>query len=168
MRTVFEDTTEREDREDAQANQTGKRLTLMLWIFALLFFFGSWRTYHWAANRKPPEPPPPPVSLQDVRQVSTTLNKFNRFVQDGNWDEAQKMLTTEAQQRLVSEGKSLRESILGDRKDDRVMEAATTPSGSSSETTVRQDCVYKFLDGQYKIIPLVVVKEGERLAINSW
>ena len=168
MRTVFEDTTERENREDAQANQAGKRLTLMLWIFAVLFFVGSWRTYHWAANRKPPEPPPPPVSLQDVKQVSTTLSNFNRFVQDGNWDEAQKMLSTEGQQRLLSEGKSLRESILGDRKDDRVMEAATTPSGSSSETTVRQDCVYKFLDGQYKIIPLVVVKEGERLAINSW
>src|SRR5581483_11395888 len=110
-------------------------------------------------------PPPPPVSLQDVRQVSATLNKFNRFVQDGNWDEAQKLLSTEAQQRLTTEGKSLRESILGDRKDDRVVEAATTPAGSSSETTVRQECVYKFMDGQYKIIPLVVVKEGERLAI---
>jgi hypothetical protein len=168
MRTVFEDTTERENLEDAKANESGKQLTIGLWIFAVLFFFGSWSVYYWAANRKPPEPPPPPVSLQDAKQVSETINKFNRFAQEGNWDEAQKMLSTEAQQWLTTEGKSLRASLLGDRENDRVMEAATTPSGSITENTVRLDCVYKFLDGQYKIIPLVVVKEGERLAINSW
>src|SRR5205085_7928840 len=126
MRTVFEDTTERENREDAQANQAGKRLTLMLWIFAVLFFVGSWRTYHWAANRKPPEPPPPPVSLKDPKQISDVINKFNGFIKDQNWGEAEKMLSAAGTQRLTDEKKTLRESMLGDRKDDKVMEAAIT------------------------------------------
>jgi len=33
---------------------------------------------------------------------------------------------------------------------------------------VRQDCVYKFADGQFKILPLVLVLENGRLVINSW
>ena len=168
MRTVFEDTTERENREDARANERGRRLTMFLWIFALLFFFGSWRTYHWAANRKPPEPPPPPVSLADPKQISAVINKFNGFVKDQNWSEAEKLLSAEGAKRLAADKKSLPESLLGNRKDDKVMEAIITASGSNTGTTVRSDCAYYFLDKQYKIIPIVVILENGRLAINGW
>lgn len=168
MRTVFEDTTERENLEDAKANERGGRFTMLLWIFAVLFFFGSWRTYHWAANRKPPEPPPPPVSLSDPKQISAVINKFNNFVKDQNWAEAEKLLSQAGKQRLADEKKPLNESLLKERKDDKVMEAAITASGGSTESTVRSDCVYYFLDKQYKIIPIVVVLENGQLAINSW
>lgn len=168
MRTVFEDTTERENLEDAKVNERGRRLTLYLWIFAILFFFGSWRTYHWAANRKPPEPPPPPVSLTDPKQISDVVNKFNGFIKDQNWGEAEKLLSAAGLQRLTEEKKTLPESMLGDRKDDKVMEAAITGSGTTTASTVRSDCVYYFLDRQYKIIPIVVVMENGRLAINGW
>lgn len=168
MRTVFEDTTERENREDAKANERGSRLTLMLWVFAVLFFFSSWGTYRWAANRKPPEPPPPPVSLTDPKQISDIINKFNNLIKDDKWDEAQLLLSTEGLKRLTDEQKSLRESLLAERKDDRVMEAAITGAGTNTETTVRSDCVYYFSDRQYKIIPIVVVMENGKLAINGW
>ena len=168
MRTVFEDTTERENQEDAVANERGKRLTLFLWIFAVLFLFGSWRTYHWAANRKPPEPPPPPVSLSDPKQVSELINKFNGLIKDEKWDEAQQLLSAEGQKRLTDEQKTLKQSLLTDRANDKVVEAAITGGGSSTETTVRSDCVYYFADRQYKIIPIVVVMENGKLVINGW
>lgn len=168
MRTVFEDTTERENLEDAKAHDKGKRLTMFLWIFAIVFFFASWRTYHWASNRKPPEPPPPPVSLTDPKQISAVINKFNGLLKDEKWDEAQQLLSAEALKRLTDEKKPLRESFLAERKDDKIIEAAITGAGASTESTVRSDCVYYFPDKQYKIIPIVVVMENGRLAINSW
>lgn len=168
MRTVFEDTTERENLEDAKAHDKGKRLTLMLWAFAIVFFFASWGTYRWAANRKPPEPPPPPVSLADPKQISTLINKFNALIKDDKWDEAQQLLSAEGLKRLTDEKKTLRESMLLERKDDKVIEAAITGGGSSTESTVRSDCVYYFPDRQYKILPIVVVLENGRLAINGW
>jgi hypothetical protein len=168
MRTVFEDTTERANREEDK--NAGKYTPLFLWLFAVIFFFGSWATWRWAANRKPPEPPPPPVSLQDPKQVSDTINKFNRFVQEDNWGEAEKMLSAEAAQTLASQGKTLRASLLGQNQNEKVIEAASTPGGAHTETTVRQDCVYKFApDGvKYAIIPLTVINDNGRLAINSW
>jgi hypothetical protein len=168
MRTVFEDTTERENREDAAANNRGKRLTIFLWVFAVLFLFSSWRAYYWAANRKPPEPPPPPVSLSDPKQISDVINKFNSLVKEEKWDEAQQMLSTEALQRLTNEQKTLRQSLLAERQSDKVVEAVITGAGASTETTVRSDSVYYFADREYKIIPLVVVLENGRLVINSW
>ena len=101
MRTVFEDTDVTANLADAKANDRGKYVPLVLWIFATLLFIGSWKTYQWAYNRKPPPPPPPAASLQDAKQIGQLAQKFNQFAQGGNWVEAQKLLTTDAQQKLI-------------------------------------------------------------------
>ena len=165
MRTLFEDTIEKDNRDE---DPRGRALSIGLWLFALFALAGSYGAYYWITHRKPPVPPPPPVSLDDDRQISDTLTRFNGFVQAGNWDEAQKMLSTEALARLEQEKKSLRESLLEERKDQPVIAAAPTESRARTPSTVRVDCAYYFPDRQPKIIPLVLVKENDRLAINSW
>jgi hypothetical protein len=69
---------------------------------------------------------------------------------------------------LSDEKKTLRESLLGKRQNDNVLEALPTPSTSRTPSTVRIDCVYLFADNKQLIVSLTVVKENERLAINSW
>ena len=168
MRTLFEDTDVRADIEDAPDQKRYHQLPLVLWIIAITVFGGSWAFSHWARNRKPPAPPPAAASLDDSDQVNALINQFNGFVKQDNWGEAQKLLAAAGQQRLDDEKKSLRESVLQERKDDKVVEALITPSRTRTPSTVRVDCAYLFPDSQNKIIPLTVVLENNKLAINSW
>ena len=165
MRTIFEDVDERTNRED-----DGKegRTAILLWLVAILSIGAAWGTYRWITHRRAALPPPPPVSLNDDNQLSTTLNQFNGFVKAGNWEEAQKMLSSEGIKRLEDEQKTLRESLLGERSKDEVVEALLTPSLSRTPSTVRIDCGYLFADRQTKIIPLTLVIENGRLMVNSW
>ncbi len=167
MRTIFDDVTARSNREE-ESKGGSKLIPPILWFVMLVFLVGTWSVYRWVLNQPAPEPPPPPVSLEDLRQTSEAFVTFNRYVREGTWAEAEKMLSKAAVERLTKEGKTLRESILGDRKEDRVVEAASTPSGERTPQLVRQDCVYKFPDGQFKIIPLMLIKEEERLVIDRW
>lgn len=180
MRTVFEDVDAAANQRDAKANDRGKYVPLFLWIFAICFSYASWRAYYWAYNRKPPEPPPPPVSLQDPKQIGQLAQKFNSFIQDGNWVEAQKLLSTEAQQRLTTENTTLQASMLGTRQNEKVALASTVQTDTSSDApgAVRQDCLFRMQDAKDPnkitdvIIPLLIVLEGVepnvRLAINNW
>jgi hypothetical protein len=167
MRTLFEDTDLKANLEEEKKGGS-KNLPLILWLVALLFVSGTWGVYRWVITRPSPEPPPPPVSLSDAKQTVEAFSKFNRNVQDGNWPEAEKLLSTAARIKLAAEKKTLRESMLGDKKDEKVMEAASTPSGDRTVDKVRQDCVYKFLDGQYKILPIGLIIENGQLVIDSW
>jgi hypothetical protein len=167
MRTIFEDT-EVKTRLENQTKKGNSSMDYFLWFTAFIFIAATWGVYRWSANRPAPEPPPPPLSLQDPRQTSEAFGKFNKFVQESNWAEAEKLLSVAAQQRLKNENKSLRESILGNRKDDQVIEAASTPSIDRTDLYVRQDCIYKFPDGNYIIVPLTLIIENERLVIDSW
>ncbi len=167
MRTIFEDLEEKANLEES-VRGGNKDLPIILWVVALVFLVGTWGVYRWVANRPAPEPPPPPVSLEDPKQTSALIGQFNHFAQDGNWAEAEKLLSTAAQQKLKTDQKSLREIVLGDRKDDRVVEAATTPSIDRSEPgRFKQDCVYKFIDGQYKIVTFGLIIENGKMVIDS-
>ena len=178
MRTVFEDTDVTANLADAKANDRGKYVPLVLWIFATLLFIGSWKTYQWAYNRKPPPPPPPAASLQDAKQIGQLAQKFNQFAQDGNWVEAQKLLTTDAQQKLMTANATLQADLLGARQNEKVALASTVQTDISGDSpdAIRQDCLFRLQDAQGKIadviVPLVVVMEGvppnARLAISSW
>ena len=167
MRSIFEDTDARANIED-QKKGGSSSLPIVLWLIAIIFIVGTWSVFRWASDHVAPEPPPPPVSLEDTKQTAEAFGKFNKFVQDGNWAEAEKLLSVAAQEKLKKDNKSLRESILGNRKDEMVIEAASTPSGEKTPVRVTQDCVYKFQDGQYIIVPLVLVMENGRLVIDSW
>ncbi len=167
MRSIFEDTEARANLED-QRKGGSNSLPVALWLLAVLFIVGTWSVHRWASEHVAPEPPPPPVSLEDTKQTSEAFGKFNKLVQDGNWAEAEKLLSVAAQEKLKRENKPLRESVLGARKDDMVIEAASTPSGEKTPVKVRQDCIYKFQDGQYIIVPLGLIMENGRLAIDSW
>ena len=166
MRTIFDDVTEREDREDPDK---GSRRHWLLWLVALIFVGGAYGAWRWASTRKPPEAPPPPVSIRDDHQVNMVIQNFNNLVKEDKWDEAEKMLSREAVMELGAQNKSLHDSILGDKyKDKKVVEALTTPSRGETKTTSRVDCAFLFEDRQTLIVFLTVVNEDGRLAINSW
>jgi hypothetical protein len=167
MRTIFDDVEARNNLEEEKKGGN-KSVPVLLWLVALIFVVATWNVYRWVISKPAPEPPPPPVSIEDIRQTSAAFAQFNRFVQDDNWIEAEKLISITASQTLVNQQKTLKQSVLGDRQNDRVVEAASTPSGERMPNYVRQDCVYKFADGQFKILPLVLVLENGRLVINSW
>ncbi len=167
MRTIFDDLEAKINQEEEKKGGS-KTLPIVLWFVALAFIVATWGVYRWVISRPALTPPPPPVSLEDVRQVAQAFAKFNRVVQDDNWMEAQNMLSMAAIQRLTSTGKTLKQSILGDRASDKVVEAASTASGDRQPGRVHQDCVYKFADGQFKIIPLALIMENGRLVIDNW
>ena len=125
MRTLFEDVTEKADRDD---DKKGRGFTLVLWFVALLSLGGAYGTYYYLTHRKPPVPPPAAVSLDDNSQLNTVVNQFNGFIKAGNWEEAGKMISREGQARLAEEKLSLRESLLVERKNDAVVEALLTPA----------------------------------------
>ncbi|MCI0336346.1 MAG: hypothetical protein L0226_02125 [Acidobacteria bacterium] len=167
MRSIFEDTEVQANLEDAKKGGNNY-LPYAMWFTAIIFIVGTWSVYRWVDNRPAPEPPPPPVSLADVKQTSEAFSKFNRFAQEDNWAEAEKLLSVAALQKLKDQNKSLRDSVLGERKNDRVVEAASTPSGERTTDRVRQDNVYKFADGQYIIVPLALIMENGKLVIDGW
>ncbi|MEY4166504.1 MAG: hypothetical protein ACOYLF_09665 [Blastocatellia bacterium] len=167
MRTIFDDVEARNNLEEARKG--GSRLVpIILWFVSVSFVVVTWNIYRWAVSTPAPAPPPPPVSLEDIRQTAAAFSAFNRLVQDDNWVEAEKLISITAGQTLIAQQKTLKQSILGDRQNDRVVEAGSTPSGERMPNYVRQDCVYKFADGQFKIIPLFLIMENGRLVINSW
>lgn len=165
MRTIFEDVDEQSDRED---DGKEKRTMALFWLVALLSIGLASGTYWWITHRKPPQAPPPAVSLNDNVQLNAAVNQFTAFVKAGNWEEAEKMLSTEGRARLQEEKKSLRESLLGDRSKDKVVEALLTESRSRTPSTARLDCGFLFADRQTRIISLTLVVEDGRLALNSW
>lgn len=167
MRTIFDDVEARNNLEEEKKGGS-RSVPILLWFVALTFVVATFGIYRWVIDKPAPEPPPPPVSLEDIRQTAAAFSKFNRYVQDDNWVEAEKLISITASQTLVNQQKTLKQSVLGDRENDRVVEAASTPSGERMPNYVSQDCVYKFSDGQFKIIPLVLVLENGRLVINSW
>ncbi len=175
MRTIFEDTNLKAELEDAPSRSNeGKHTLFLLWLLAIVFLTGTWAVYRWVDNRPALEPPPPPVSLDDPRQTTEAFGKFNRFVKDGNWTEAEAMLSIAAKQGLAGEQKSLRDSLMGQFKDLKISEATTTLSiDRSVPGQVRQDSYFIFTDEtltrtETKIIPLVLIMEDGKLVIDSW
>ena len=167
MKSLFSDA-EVKARLEEEKKSGSSAMPVVLWFVAIFFISGVWAVYRFVDNRPALQPPPPPVSLEDAKQTNAVFGQFNKYVQDENWTEAEKMVSLSALDYLKSRSVTLRASILGDRKNERVVEAASTPSGERTPERVRQDCVYKFMDGNYKIIPLAVVIENGKIVINSW
>jgi hypothetical protein len=175
MRTIFEDTNLKAELEDAPSRSNeGKYTLFLLWLLAIVFLTGTWAVYRWVDNRPALQPPPPPVSLDDPKQTTEAFGKFNRFVKDGNWTEAEAMLSNAAKQRLATEQKSLRDSLMGQFKDLKISEATTTLSiDRGVPGRVRQDSYYVFTDEaltrtETRIVPLVLIMEDGKLVIDSW
>ena len=175
MRTIFEDTDLQTDLEERKTRgPENKYLLPVLWLVAIVFIAGTWGVYRWAVDKPAPEPPPPPVSLDDPKQTTKAFGEFNRLVKDGNWIEAENMLSQAAKQRLATDKKTLRESLLGNFKDYKITEAITTPSiDRGTPGRVRQDCLFimtdeKFTKTEQKMVPLVLVLENGRLIIDAW
>ena len=179
MRTIFEDTDLQTDLlEKKERGPENQYLLPVLWLMAFLFVATTWGIYRWATERPAPQPPPPPVSVDDPKQTGKLLGEFTRVIKEDNWIAAETMLSATAKQRLATEQKSLRESMFGALKDNKISEAATTPSIDRSEPgKLRQDVVFVLTDPGFaktesKIMPLVIIKEGEpgaeRLVIDGW
>jgi hypothetical protein len=175
MKTIF-DEKEAKIRLEEEKRAGSNAMPIVLWFVAIIFVGGVVGIFRWAANRPALQPPPPPVSLTDIKQTSAAFSAFNKLVQDDKWGDAEQLLSSAALQYLRDQNKSLRESVLGDRKDQKVMEAASTPSGDRTENKVTQDFAYKFYDGQFKIISLSLVietriengEEKKKIVIDSW
>jgi len=177
MRTIFEDTTLKAEMEESRSRGNERKSTLpILWLIALLFLGSVWGVYRWADSHAAVAPPAPPVSLEDPKQTAEIFNKFNRFVLEGNWLEAEGMLSTPAKQRLTVEQKSLPESLLGKFKDYKIVGGEMTQSiDRSVPGMLRLDCIYKFTDDPVnytkideRIISLTIVIENGRLVIDNW
>ena len=171
MRTVFEDTNEAASLETPK---TGQAIPVVLWLIAILFLIGAFAVYRKVSSRIV-EPPPPAVILNDVRQVNELLYKFNQLIKEGNFDQAQAMLSVEAQKKLADSQKPLREVLLAQRKgkDDKVVEAVpVTENAIVSDTSIIVGVTYYFEKNETIYLPLTVVKEtiadSERLAIADW
>ncbi len=171
MRTLFEDTNEKVEREDAGS---ATMMPLYTWALALVMLGIAVSTYFGVQRyrRQHPVVVPVVVSVNDPMQVNQAINRFNNFAVAGNWTEAEAMLSNEAKARLVTEKKTLRESLLASRltakKDDKIIAAVLTPSIGRTETTFRVDCAYLFADKEETVISITVIQEGDRLVINSW
>jgi hypothetical protein len=175
MRTIFEDTTLKAEMEESRSRGDERKSTLpILWLIALLFLGSVWGVYRWADSRPALTPPPPPVSLDDPKQTGDIFSKFNQFIFDVKWSEAEAMLSATAKQRLNNEQKSLAESLFGKYKDHKVVGAEIIPGFDRSiPGTLSANCLYKFTDVNYtkiedRIIPLTLVIENNKLVIDSW
>jgi hypothetical protein len=177
MRTIFEDTTLKAEIEESRSRGNERKSTLpILWMVALLFLGGVWGVYRWADSHAAVTPPAPPVSLEDPKQRAEAFAKFNQSILNGNWLEAEGMLSTPAKQRLTSEQKSLPESLLGKFKDYKIVGGEMTQSIDTTVSgMVRLDCLYKFTDDpvnytkiEERIISLTIVIENGRLVIDNW
>jgi hypothetical protein len=178
MRTLFEDTDLKADLEDQRSRgKESKGLLVGLWFFALLFLGGTWGVYQWFLKQPAPTPPPPPVSLEDPKQTTETLGKFIRLTKEGNWVEAEAMLSVAAKQRLAAGQLSLHDSLLGPNKALKIVEGLTTSSVNRDEPgKLRQDCNFILVEPNdptmaksvQQIIPLTLVIDEGRLAIDDW
>jgi hypothetical protein len=168
MRSIFEDSDARTNIEAAK-KAGSNTLPIILCLAAFVAIGGTFGVVRWVETRPALERPPDPANLQDSRQTYAVFSKFNRFVTEENWAEAANMLSAAALQRLKDENKALRESILTDKyKDMRVFEAAVTDSIDRAPDRVRQDCIYKFDNGEYIVVPLYMIIENEKLVIDAW
>jgi hypothetical protein len=167
MRSIFEDSDVRTNVEDAKKAGSSS-LPFALWLFAFFCVAVTFGVLRWVETRTPLERPPDPANLQDSRQTYEAFSKFNRLITEEKWDEATAMLSSGALERLKTENKTLRESILGEKKDMRVAAASVTDSVDRIPERVRQDCFYTFDDGQTLIVPLFMIIENEKLVIDDW
>ncbi|MGH9754705.1 MAG: hypothetical protein ACREA2_18155 [Blastocatellia bacterium] len=175
MRTIFEDTTLKAEMEESRSRGNERKSTLpVLWLIALLFLGSVWGVYRWADSRPALTPPPPPVSLDDTKQTGEFFSKFNRFLLDAKWSEAEAMLSTTAKQRLTNEQKGLPEGLFGKYKDYKVVGADIIQGFDRTiPETLTVNCLYKFTDNNYtkveeRIIPLTLIIENGKLVIDSW
>ena len=177
MRTIFEDTTLKAEMEESRSRGNERKSTLpILWMVAVLFLGGVWGVYRWADSHAAVMPPAPPVSLEDPKQRAEAFAKFNQSILNGNWLEAEGMLSTPAKQRLTGEQKSLPESLLGKFKDYKIVGGEMTQSiDTTVPGMVRLDCLYRFTDDpvnytkiEERIISLTIVIENGRLVIDNW
>jgi hypothetical protein len=142
---------------------------------ALLFLIGAFAVYRKVSTRIV-LPPPPAIAVNDTKQVNELLYKFNQLIKEGNFDQAQALLSAEAQKKLTDTQKSLRESLLAQRqgKDDKVIEAVplTESVVALTDTSVTVGVTYYFDKNETIYLPLTIVKEtvgdSERLAIADW
>jgi hypothetical protein len=176
MRTIFEDTNLKAEAEEVRSRGSESKSTLpILWLVSLLFVGAVGSAYFWAQSRPAIPPPAPPVSLEDPRQTSDALSKFNHALLDGKWPDAEAMLSTAAKQRLTTEQKGLAESLLGQFKDYKLVAAEMTQSVDRSlPGMVRVDCLYKFSNDpnlikvDQRIVSLMLAIEGDKLVIDNW
>jgi len=177
MRTIFEDTTLKAEMEESRSRSNESKSTLpVLWLIALLFLGGVGGVSYWAYNHAAVAPPPPPVSLDDPKQRAEAFDKFNQPVLNGNWVEAEAMLSTAAKQKLTDQQKSLPESMLGKFKDYKIVMGEMTQSiDTSAPGMLRLDCLYRFTNDpanytkiEERIITLTLVIENGRIVIDNW
>ncbi len=176
MRTIFEDTTLKAEVEESRSRSNERKSTLpILWLIALLFLGVVGGVYRWVDSRPAVAPPPPPVSLDDPRQTAEAFGKFKQFIVDGNWAEAEAMLSTAAKQRLTNEQKSLPESLFGKYKDYKLVGGDIIQGVDRSiPGMVSVNCLYKFTNDvdytkiEESIIPLTLVNENGKLVIDNW
>lgn len=175
MRTIFEDTTLKAEMEESRSRGNEHKSTLpVLWLVALLFLGGVWGVYRWADARPAITPPPPPVSLDDPKQTGEVFSKFNGFIFDVKWSEAEAMLSTTAKQKLTNEQKGLPESLFGKYKDHKVVAAEIIQGFDRTiPGMLSVNCLYKFTDDNYtkieeRIIPLTLIIENGKLVVDNW
>ncbi|MFN7949112.1 MAG: hypothetical protein U0Z53_27410 [Blastocatellia bacterium] len=172
MRTLFEDVNEKSDRED---DGTTKSLPVVTWLIAAVMIAVAVGTFFWVRHRQQvatEQQAVVPVSLEDENQLKQVVSKFGSYIVDGNWAEAEKMLSADGRKRLETEKKTLRESLLGERivkkKDEKVVQMFPVTIAGQTPSTARADCAFIFADRDQTIIPITLVKEDNRLVINSW
>lgn len=172
MRTVFEDTNEAPSLETPKKGQS---TPIFLWLVAILCLVGAFAVYKRVASHTV-TPPPPPVAINDIKQVNETIYKFNQLIKEGNFNQAQAMLSAEAQKRLADSQTTLHDSLLAQRKgkSDKVIEAVPLTENvlDLTDTSVTIGCTYYFDKNETMYLPLTLVKEkigeSERLAIAAW
>lgn len=170
MRTLFEDVNEKADREDDGGTRI---LPLITWVIAAIMIVIAVGTYFWITRRasQPVDQVPVMVSVEDDAQVKKALNDFCGYIIAGNWEEAGKMLSSEARAGLEKEKKTLRESFMADRlakkKADKVAQAFPMNIFHTA-TTARSDCAFIYADNEQTVRAITIIKEGERLVINTW
>ena len=172
MRTLFEDVNEKSDRED---DGSTKSLPVVTWLIAVLMIVIAVGTFFWVRHRQQvaaEQQAAVVVSLDDENQIKQTISKFGGFIVDGNWAEAEKMLSAEGRKRLETEKKTLRESLLGDRlakkTGEQVVQMFPVTIAGHTASTARADCAFIFADREQTVMPITLVKEDNRLVINSW
>jgi flagellar basal body-associated protein FliL len=172
MRTVFEDTNE---VVTPDAPKSGQSLPILLWAVAILFLVGAFAVYRFVSNRIV-LPPPPAIAVNDPKQVNELLYKFNQLIKEGNFDQAQAMLSADAQKKLTDSQKTFRETFLAQRKgkDEKVIEAVPLTENvvALSDDSVTIGVTYYFDKNETIYIPLTITKEtvgdSQRLAISDW